>query len=352
MSGLVVQRRERKRPDDYDQRVSVTMSALRLVRMNERAALQILEREEAPVDPGFTPIYPSFAVLQLYLLGDPNFVTKYVNAPILSRGGVVNTQNTVGARAMVQAFASAAKRVRDIEESDSWAALRTEPFMYEEFSGVYLVLRGAVLMRLDALRGTLMSTKLVNYIFVERWRADPALMAQLTAYETSLTKWRRDLAAGQRLTREQSSITIREISTGIVDNLLPRFIADAKAAASLPLTTVVAPPRRRDGPVRPRLPSVKPEPGTTQGVKGEPRPLRDGDDIEPDAVEEQQEDEPELDDLAELEAPQASFGSGVRDFLNRAVNTLTGGDNTEPPVKGEPDAGGGTAPDADDFEDF
>lgn len=342
MSGLVVQRRERKRPDDFDQRVSVTLSALRLLRMNERAALQILDREDAPAEAGFTPIYPSFAVLQLYLLGDPNFVAKYVNAPILSRGGVVNTQATVGARAMVQAFASAAKRVRDIEESDSWAALRAEPFMYEEFSGVYLVLRGAVLMRLDALRGMLMGTKLVDYIFVERWRTDPALMAQLTAYETSLTKWRRDLAVGQRLTREQSSITIRDITTGIVDNLLPRFIADAKAAASLPLTMVVAPRRRRDGPARRRLPDVKAEPQEPEGEGNEP-------DVKAEP-QEPEDNEPEVDDLDELEPSQNAFGAGIRDFLNRAVNTLTGDDGEQATID-EPEPGD-AAPAADDFEDY
>lgn len=260
---LAIQRTPIERPFDFDERLRRTQEALRYVRVNDRGAISLLERETDPASSDSGPIYPSFAVLQLYLLNDRRFGARYVQAPLqFISSGVVDYERSLDtAKTMVRSLVAAARLVGDVAQAETAAAMRREPSLHKDYPNVYIVLRSAVLERLDALRRTVISDRLLEHIYAQRWRQNLQMLRMLGNAERQIVEWRTALKRGGELSRRQSNELAQQFTTIVLDQLLPSLLTEALEPVEPERRAPAAPgaPRRARIPP-PSPPRVKPEP--------------------------------------------------------------------------------------------
>jgi hypothetical protein len=178
------QRRIRDRPARYDERLRETLFALRYVRVKDDGQVRRAV-DEARVAPGEGVIWPSFAVLQLYMMNDSNVLPEntfvgpnvYVEQPIVLGD---NARTSANLRSMAASFLALSLATGDISRDDNLTALRTPPRLYDELPNVYAGLRSITLYRLEALWhitdanrtvGAVVNNRLLDIVF-ERWVAD------------------------------------------------------------------------------------------------------------------------------------------------------------------------------------
>lgn len=276
---LAIQRTPIDRPFDYDERMRRTQEALRYVRVNDRGSIVLLERETDPTPAGSGPLYPSFAVLQLYLLNDRRFGARYVQTPLqfLSAGVVDYDRSFTTAQTMVRSLVAAARLVGDVAQAETAAAMRREPALHRDYPNVYIVLRSAVLERLDALRRTVLSERLFEYVYTERWRQNLEMLQTLGAIERQIREWRASLKRGGELSRRQSTELVQQFTAAVLEQVLPELMREARDASA-----VAADRRPDDAVLRDEAP---PPPPPRTPVRIKPEPARRGAELEPDADE-------------------------------------------------------------------
>lgn len=258
--ALVRERRQVRRPDNYDERMQETLRALRYIRIDERTgALTLLRTESAEVPVGSLPIYPSFAVLQLHLLNDQTFKAHYVETPLVfERPGVVDYAASINkVKRLLKSLVDASRLVGDLTQSDTAAVLTREPRLFRDYPRIYALLRDQVLQRLDALRGTVMTKELIDYIYDQRWRVNADVLRTLNRIENDIRAWYSALSRGGQLSDRTSNQTALRLAGEVNSQLLPLLIAEAQAAGG----AATAPPRVTTPQRPPRAPiTVKPEP--------------------------------------------------------------------------------------------
>jgi len=284
---LAIQRTPIERPFDFDERLRRTQEALRYVRVNDRGAISLIERETDPAPADSGPIYPSFAVLQLYLLNDRRFGARYVQAPLqfISSGVVDYERSLETAKTMVRSLVAAARLVGDVAQNETAAAMRREPSLHKDYPNVYIVLRSAVLERLDALRRTVISVKLLDTIYTQQWQGNLLMLRTLGNAERHILEWRTALKRGGELSRRQSNELAQQFTTIVLDQLLPSLLTEAVESNDAAAAT------RRRVPRRQRLPP----PATPMRVKTEP------------VVIEREEPEPQIEEALDLDDEFGGF---------------------------------------------
>ncbi len=285
----------RKRPSDFDTRLQDTLTALRHVRVDDRGKVTLLENEMMAVEADGSEIFPSFAVMQLYLLNDTAFGARYEQRPLVFNDtGTLNVdRSTTPIQRMIDSMVNAAKRVGDIRQADNAAALRAQPSLYADYPFVYQILRNVILQRLDALRGTVVSSALCKYVYEQRWKVTTSTLRLLNNLERDAIEWSTKLQTGNQLTRTQSSSTIQNIITQIIDQVLPLFMQEAhdnaNVAADASTADDVVPQQPQQQQRRPAQPPSTPVRPRQPIIKQEPRPPTPEPSLQPETGEESDE---------------------------------------------------------------
>lgn len=256
MSLPAAPRRPVQRPFDLDERLLTTQRALRYVRISERGAITLLENEGAETPPGLRPLYPSFAVLQLYLLNDGAYGATYVQTPLrfFANGVLDYDSSSASIKSMVRSLVAIAKRIGELRQNDTAALLTGVPELARQYPDVYAVLQSLVLTRLDALRGTVLTTQMVEYVYTQRWRQNVDVQRLLGSLERQLLELRSRLRRGEELSRRESNEVTQSVATQINDKIVPALLKEAIDAGVLPQQ------QQQPLPPRPSAPIVKPEP--------------------------------------------------------------------------------------------
>lgn len=305
---LNIQRTPRDRPIDLDERLRRTQEALRYVRVNERGAVILLEREDQATEPDVRRIYPGFAALQLYLLNDRRFEARYVQQPIVfSVAGTLDYEHSInGVKTMVRSLVAASRATSDLSRTSNAAALRRESAFHREYPGVYTIVRTAVLEQLAALRKTLLNNRLLEYIFTQRWAKNSAILRQLGALERRIMEWRSQLKRGGVLSRSQSNEIAQSIAQEVLDNIVPDLLTEARENAGE--AGVVEEREEEEEAEVQRVPT--PPPPSTPARRQPRTPVKPTIvKSEPESAERDTEGEPEEPDLEEFDI-NALYGEG------------------------------------------
>jgi len=253
---LLGRRQTVKRPVDYAERLRVTDEALRFVRVDSRGNTLLKERESDP-DPRDTgPIYPSFAVLQLYLLNDRAYGVNIVRRPLVFEQGskkIDYNSSVVGASSLVRQLTNLSRRLGEIGSGDTAAALRAVPELAVNNRDVYLLLRAAILTRLDALRFAVLTNRLLDYVFTQALPVES--LRQISALQRDAAEYRTKAKAGQ-LNRTERAQIAGDLATRTIRSIMPAVLqsaadnADFAAAGSTGDIIVPRTPRRVQSPRR------------------------------------------------------------------------------------------------------
>ena len=228
---LAISRTPIKRPSDFDQRLSTTLAALRFVRVSGKGEIVLITEETARVQDNFKRLYPSFATLQLYLLNDTRFGAAYVQIPLVAdprvRGSVDYGKSIAGIRDMVRSLVQISSRLGDVQKGETAAALTRVPALYENYPGVYLLLRNSVLERLDALRNTTINAAALEYVYGQRWRVNAPMLRTLGEIEGTYLEWSNRLRQGT-ISRSQSDAQTLALVDAVLTRVLQPFLTEVR----------------------------------------------------------------------------------------------------------------------------